>query len=551
MSAQGPNTSQQVFDVFVVGAGFAGIYALYKYRSLGMTVKGVESGTGVGGTWYWNRYPGARCDTESMQYSYSWDPQLSAEWEWTERFPGHAEIRSYLEHVVKRHDLDKHIDFETRIASMEFDDALELWTIQSEDGKVYRAKFCVMATGCMVGAVNSPEFRGAEPFRGQIYHTARWPKEKVEFAGKRIAVIGTGSSGIQTISEVAKSAAQVYVYQRTPNFSIPARNEPMRAEHQQYWKENYALLRDKARYSRSGTLFDFGTIGVMDVDETTREAILQDRWKKGTSNFMGSFNDMIFNDESNAVVADFVRSKIAETVKDPETAEKLTPQGYPIFAKRICLDTDYFETFNRDNVTLVDVRNDPIVELTPRGVRTEQTEHEVDIIVFATGYDAITGPLMNIDIRGTGPKTIKEKWATGPYAYLGIMSAGFPNMFTITGPGSPSTLGNMVVSIEQHIEWVADLLVYMRENQLTKVEADAKSEADWAEHVTDVAETTVYPKASSWYMGANIPGKRRVFLPYIGGIGHYRRLCDEVARKGYEGFTFGSPNSTESTKQAS
>jgi cyclohexanone monooxygenase len=551
MNAQGPKTGQQVFDVFVVGAGFAGIYALYKYRSLGMTVKGAESGTDVGGTWYWNRYPGARCDTESMQYSYSWDPQLSAEWEWSERFPGHAEIRSYLEHVADRHDLKKHIDFETRIASMEFDDALEIWTIQSEDGKIYRARCCVMATGCMVGAVNSPEFRGAELFGGQIYHTARWPKENVEFSGKRVAVIGTGSSGIQTISEVAKSADKVYVYQRTPNFSIPARNEPMRPEHQQYWKENYALLRDKARNSRSGTLFDFGTIGVMDVDETTRDAILQERWKMGTSNFMGSFNDMIFNDESNAVVADFVRSKIAETVKDPKTAEQLTPQGYPIFAKRICLDTEYFETFNRDNVALIDVKSDPIVEITPVGIRTEQTEHEVDIIVFATGYDAITGPLMNIDIRGTTPKTIKEKWATGPYAYLGIMSSGFPNMFTITGPGSPSTLGNMVVSIEQHIEWVADLLVYMRDRQLTKVDADAKFEAEWAEHVTDVAETTVYPKASSWYMGANIPGKRRVFLPYIGGIGHYRKLCDEVARKGYEGFTFGSRDSSESTKQAS
>jgi cyclohexanone monooxygenase len=523
-------------DALVVGAGIAGLYSLYKLRSLGLKARAAEMGDGVGGTWFWNRYPGARCDTESVQYSYSFDDKLQEEWCWSERFAAQPEILKYLDHVADRHDLRRDIDFSTEIASAHYDEAANTWTARSKDGKVYRVRFMIMASGCLTAAPSMPDIKGLRDFKGEVYYTARWPTTEVTFGGKKVAVMGTGSSGIQVIPEIAKRAEHLRVFQRTPNYSLPARNTPMPQEHAEYWRKNYKELREKARHL--GTLFDFGTQGAMEVDDETRERIYQERWERGGANFMVSFNDLIRNDKSNETAADFVRRQIKQMVKDPEVAEKLTPYHYPIFSKRICIDTDYFDTYNRDNVDLTDLQSEPIRRVTANAIETEKGSYEVDMIVFATGFDAMTGPLTRVDIRGRDGMSLKQKWQDGPYTYLGIMSAGFPNLFMITGPGSPAVLGNMAVNIEQHVEWIADCLIHMREKGVERIDADVGAELEWVKHVADTANATVYPRAASWYMGANIPGKPRVFLPYIGGVGKYREIATEVANDGYRGFRF-------------
>ena len=525
----------RVFDVLIIGAGFAGLYALHKLRGEGFDVRLVEAGSGVGGTWYWNRYPGARCDTESMQYSYSFDDDLEQEWVWTERFPAQPEILRYLNHVADRFDLRRDIDLDTRITSVDLGED-GIWNLVSENGKRYRTRFCITAVGCLASAPLTMEFEGQSNFSGEIYYTANWPHRPVDLKGKRVAVIGTGSSGIQFIPEAARGCSELYVFQRTPNYSVPARNTSMPEGHARSWKEHYPELREKARFSRSGTLYDFGTQSALEVDPETREKIYQERWETGTANFTVSFNDLVVNEAANETAADFVRRQIRKTVKDPVVAEALTPRDYPIFTKRICLDSGYFETFNRDNVKLVNLRDEPISHISPTGIETTGGSYDVDVIVFATGFDALTGPLLRLNIRGEGGVSLADKWAEGPRAYLGLMIAGFPNLLTITGPGSPSVLGNMVVAVEQHVEWIAALLSFMRERGLTQVRADLEHENTWVEHIAQVAEGTLYPRAASWYMGANVPGKPRLFIPYIGGYGRYREICAEVASDGYRGF---------------
>ena len=531
-----PDTT--TLDVAIVGAGFAGLYALHKLRKLGYRVHVFEAGGDIGGTWYWNRYPGARCDIESMQYSYSWDDQLQQDWEWTERFATQPEILRYIHHVADRFDLRRDITLNTRITSAVFDEGEGRWTLTTETGHRIVARFTIMATG-VLSAPQVPDLAGLDDFKGAVYHTANWPKDGVDLAGLRVGVFGTGSSAIQAIPEIAKQAAHLHVFQRTPNFSIPARNQPLTPEIIAHWKSNYPDLRRYARENTgSGTIYDFATKSAKDVDEATRNAEFETRWAKGGANFMHAYNDMVIDEESNRFAADFVRRKIRETVKDPAVAEALCPTDYPIFTKRICIDSDYYATFNRPNVTLVNLRKTPFDRVTATGLRTSAADIALDALVLATGFDAMTGALTRIDIRGIGGQSLKDKWSEGPRAYLGVMSAGFPNLFMVTGPGSPSVLSNVIVSIEQHVDWITDCLQHLRRTGAQRIEPTVDAEDNWVRHVNDVASATLLPKAASWYMGANIPGKARVFMPYI-GLAAFRRKCNAVAANEYEGFSIG------------
>jgi cyclohexanone monooxygenase len=510
---------------------------LHRVRELGFRARVFEAGAGVGGTWYWNRYPGARCDVESLEYAYSFSEDLRKEWQWTERYAAQPEILRYLNHVADRFDLRRDIEFDTRVVSATFDEIEGRWTIETERGQVVLAQFCVMATGCL-SAAKDPDYKGLERFRGQWYHTGRWPHEGVDFTGRRVAVIGTGSSGIQSIPMIAREAAQLYVFQRTPNFSLPAQNGPIPPEVIEDWKENGPKYRAVAKTTPFGFLVQAGgpKPSALEVSAEEREQVYEAGWKLGGFGPLAAFNDLVLNRQSNETAAEFVRGKIREMVRDPGVAEKLAPRDHPIGTKRPCIDTGYFETFNRENVTLIDVRETPIEEITAAGPRTRDRQFTVDSIVFATGFDAMTGALQAIDIRGREGNGLKEKWAAGPRTYLGLMTAGFPNLFTITGPGSPSVLSNMAIAIEQHVDWIAGAMAYLREHNIATMEASAEAENAWVAHVNEVANQTLYPLANSWYMGANIPGKPRVFMPYIGGLPAYCEKCNEVVANAYEGF---------------
>lgn len=534
-AASGTETN---FDAVVVGAGFAGLYMLHRLRELGLTARVYEAGEGVGGTWFWNRYPGARCDVESLEYSYSFSEELQQEWEWTERYPTQPEILRYLNHVADRFELRRDIQFETRVTSAVFDETSNRWEIELDAGEPVSATYCIMAVGCL-SAAQIPDFEGVDSFTGDTYHTGRWPHEGVDFTGQRVGVIGTGSSAIQAIPVIAKQASELTVFQRTANYSMPAHNGPLLPEQQATMKANYEEHRQKARESAFGVPFPVTELSgesALDVAPEQQKAEFETRWQYGGAGMIAAFADVLTNKEANDVAAEFVRSKIRDIVEDPEVAELLAPKDHPIGTKRPCVDTGYYETYNRDNVRLVDLRSAPIEAITPNGLRTEAAEYEFDSLVFATGFDAMTGALFNIDIRGTGDTKLKEKWADGPRTYLGLATAGFPNLFIITGPGSPSVLSNMVVSIEQHVDWIHDCIEYLRINGIDRIEPTVEAEDGWVDHVNEVANYTLYPTAASWYMGANIPGKPRIFMPYIGGVGNYRQHCSDVAAKDYEGF---------------
>jgi cyclohexanone monooxygenase len=527
-----------MLDAIVVGAGFAGMYMLHRLRGLGLTARVYEAGKGVGGTWYWNRYPGARCDVESMDYSYSFSEELQQEWRWTERYAAQPEILRYANHVADRFDLRRDIQFETRVRSAVFDEASSRWTIETDRGDRVSARFCIMATGCL-SEPQVPDFKGIETFEGKWYHTGQWPHEGVDFTGLRVGVIGTGSSAIQSIPIIAQQAAHLFVFQRTPNYSMPAQNAPLDPEYERSVKAHYADFRREARESRVGFVVERSGDSALAVPAEEREREYEKRWRRGGLGFSAAYTDLLVSKEANDSAAEFFRAKIRSIVRDPAVADLLCPRDYPLGTKRLCVDTGYYATFNRDNVTLVDVRTAPIEAITPTGVRTSKAEYAVDALVFATGFDAMTGALLDIDIRGRGGRPLREEWAAGPRTYLGLAIAGFPNLFTITGPGSPSVLSNMIVSIEQHVDWIADCLTYLGRHGHASIEATPEAQEAWVRHVDEVGHMTLYPLAKSWYMGANIPGKPRVFMPYIGGVGAYRQKCNEVAAKGYEGFALG------------
>ena len=522
-------------DVLIIGAGFAGMYMLHKLRANGMSVLVLEEANGVGGTWYWNRYPGARCDVESMEYSYSFSEDLQQEWEWSYRFSTQPEILEYANHVANRFDLKKDIRLDSRVQSMAYCDD-DKWSVKTVSGASYKSKYCVMATGTL-SSVNEPKFTGINSFNGDSYVTGRWPQEPVDFTGKKVGIIGTGSSAVQAIPVIASEAEHLTVFQRTANYSIPARNRPLNTEEVSKIKLNYSSIRDKARNNRAGIAsMEFGQESALDVEEYERRSEYEHRWEEGGTNFLSAYNDIGLDFDANKTASDFVKSKIHEVVKDAEMAKLLSPDN-AIGCKRLCADTNYYETYNRGNVSLVDVNITPIERIVDKGVKTSEEVYEFDIIIFAIGFDAMTGALLAIDIKGRNGVNLKQKWSEGPRTFLGLCTEGFPNMFMITGPGSPSVLSNMMTSIEQHVDWVSDCMSYMTNNHWGVIEANLDSENQWMDHVEDVAAGTLRYSCNSWYVGANIPGKNRVFLPYAGGLPQYTETCNQVANNGYEGFS--------------
>ncbi len=525
-------------DAAIVGGGLAGLYAIHRLRGMGLRVRAYEAGSGIGGTWFWNRYPGARCDVESLEYSYSFSNELQQDWKWPERYGTQPEILKYINHVADRFDLRRDIQLNTRITRALFDSKANEWSLTTDAGEEIRARYCVMAAGNL-STPRVPDFKGLKNFKGKWYHSGLWPHEGVDFTGLRVGQIGTGSSGIQMIPIIARQAKHLHVFQRTANFSLPARNGPMDAERERRHKAEYPARRAAA----AETPFAIGghpkpTKSARDIPEDERNRDYEAKWQEGGSiSYLYAYTDLLVNEASNDTASEFVRSKIRATVKDPRTAELLCPNDHPIGTKRLCLDTDYYETYNRPNVTLVDVRRDPIEEISEIGLRTGKQRFELDAIVFATGFDAMTGALKEIDVRTSEGAVLRDHWLGGPLTYLGIMVAGFPNMFIVTGPGSPGVKTQMIASIEQHVDWIAGAIDHLGKHQLDRIEPTGQAETAWVAHVNAVADSTLYPRANSWYMGANIPGKPRVFMPYVGGFDRYRKHCDAVAAKGYEGFT--------------
>jgi cation diffusion facilitator CzcD-associated flavoprotein CzcO len=527
--------SSRSLDVAIVGAGFGGLYALHRLRELGLDARVYEAGSGIGGTWFWNRYPGARCDVESMAYSYAFSPELEQEWDWTERYATQPEILRYANHVADRFDLGRDIQLYTRIESVILDESTDRWRLRTAAGEEVSAQFCIMATGCL-SSQNIPDFPDLDRFEGQSFHTGDWPEEGVALEDLRVGIIGTGSTAIQAIPPIAKEASELFVFQRTPNYSMPARNAPMSEEYCARIKSDYAAFRKPFLSGLFGLDFNPNDRLAAEASPEERKVEFEARWADGGLGLVGAFADLFVNEEANGSAGEFVRGKIRETVDDPEVAALLSPDTM-LGCKRPCADTGYYETYNRSNVHLVDISQAPIERMTARGLITNGEEYELDVIIFATGFDAMTGALLRSDIRGRGGRRLEDRWAEGPKTYLGLAIDGFPNLFTITGPGSPSVLANMIPAIEQHVDWIADCLVFMHDRNYVQIEARPAAVEDWVAHVNEIAGRTLYPTCDSWYLGANIPGKPRVFMPYL-GFPPYKKKCDEVAENDYEGFWF-------------
>jgi cyclohexanone monooxygenase len=534
-------STRQHLDVLVVGAGFGGLYALHRLRAAGLRVQVLEAGSDVGGTWYWNRYPGARCDVPSVEYSYSFSQDLQQEWDWAEVMAAQPEILRYANQVADRFELRRDILFDTRVASAIFDEADTHWRVTTDGGDVFEARFCVMATGCL-STPNTPPIEGADCFGGAVYHTGSWPHEEVDFSELRVGIIGTGSSGVQAIPVLAKNAKHLTVFQRTPNYTMPAGNRPLTDADRARAKASYDEIRKSERESIAGFIFGFGgnplPMPVEQILETTAEERRAAVAAEGFEAIRRYF-DIAIDPGANELACEMYRDQVRRLISDPETAEGLLPRNYPIGCKRPVIDTEYYDAFNRDNVRLVDLRKGGIERITASGVQTEQGYFEIDALIWATGFDAMTGTLLRIDVKGRDGVSLRQTWEAGPCAYLGLQVHGFPNLFMVTGPGSPSVLSNMIVSIEQHVDWIADCIEHLKRQRHSTIEATEQAEREWIAHVNDVASGTMLTAEScnSWYLGANIPGKPRIFMPYVGGVGEYRKKCDEVVARGYEGFT--------------
>ena len=534
-----PNPASRTdVDAVVVGAGFAGLYLLHRLREAGFTVRVFEAGGDVGGTWYWNRYPGARCDIESMQYSYQFSEELQQEWVWTERYASQPELLAYIEHVAERFDLRPNITFDTRVEAAAFDDDTHMWTIDTSGGEAVRARFFILGSG-VLSTTSTPTFEGRELFTGPTFHTGRWPHEEIEFTGQRVGVIGTGSSAIQSIPLIAEQADHLYVFQRTANYVVPAQNRPLEADEAAAIKADYKGFRARAKERPSAFLFPFNPGSTLEVSPEERHRQFEAQWEVGGLPFLGAFGDLLLDWEANRLVTEYWKEKVRTIIDDPDVAELLIPKGDIFGGKRLCAGTNYLETYNRDDVTLVDVSGTGIEGFTSSGLRAEGQEYELDAIVYATGFDALTGSVVAMDIAGPDGTTIKERWSTGPETYLGLTVNGFPNFFNTQGPGSPCVFVTMVTGIEHQTDWIVECLQWMRDHGYTRIEPDLESETQWGEVVAAAAEPSLRSKCDSWYTGANIEGKHRVFMPYIGGFPAYYEQCREVAEDGYRGFSFG------------
>lgn len=521
-------------DAVVVGAGFAGLYAIYRLREAGLNVRGFEAGDDVGGTWFWNRYPGARCDVESLDYSYSFSSEVEQHWNWTEKFAAQPEILRYIEYVAARFDLKKHFSFGSRVETISYDADGDRWKVVTDRKDAVSARFCILATGALSVPV-VPELPGLSEFGGRVLHTALWPGD-VDFTGQRVAIVGTGSSGIQSAPVIARSAAHLHVLQRTANFSVPAFNSPLSAETLAEAKRSYRQRREASFRNRSGRLESGPAPGALEVGEKQRQAAYEAAWAEGGTRFLATFSDLLTNEQANQTAADFVRSKISATVREPDVAAALSPSDHAIGAKRICTDSGYYSMFNRDNVTLVNLKETPIVGMAADSIVTSRGAIVIDTLVLATGFDAITGSFLRIDIRGAGGRSLREAWADGPRTYLGIGVHGFPNLFLVNGPGSPSVLANMVLTSEQQINWIADCITHVRETGHRRIEATAEAQAYWSSNVRQEASRTLMSTSNSWYTGSNIQGKPKSFMPYCGGFAKYIGICLTVSNKNYEGF---------------
>lgn len=521
-------------DLVIVGAGIGGVYALIRARKQGLNAVVLERGGDIGGTWYWNRYPGARCDVESFDYSYSFDEDLQQEWTWTEKYSAQPEILAYIQHVADRYELRDDVRLNQNVTSAHWDEEQLEWTVSTESGDNYVAPMVIMATG-VLSTPKIPDIPGTEQFQGEMYSSAHWPEAGVDFTGKRVAVIGTGSTGIQIIPEAAKTADHVYALQRTPSYSLPAHNRPLTEEDQRRVKDNYQEFRKNARRSPLGVVTDTWDRSALEVSDEEREAEYRRIYDYGSPmRFASTFADLISDEEANRTAREFVSARIAERVKDPEIAARVTPSGYALATRRLCIDTGYYEAYNRENVTLVDLLEEPLVEITETGIRTAKREIELDMIVFATGFDAVTGTLRRLDIRGT-EGTLRQKWDHSPDSWLGVMVHGFPNLFTVTGPGSPSVSSNMFLSVEQHVEFITDLIEDSRRDGLARIEPTAEAEEAWVAHSKAVSDSTLFKDAVSWYTGSNVAGKARAVLQYLGGVGPYEERLREERKAGYPG----------------
>ncbi|WP_244931328.1 NAD(P)/FAD-dependent oxidoreductase [Nocardioides sp. W7] len=525
-------------DVLVVGAGFAGMYAMIQVRRSGRTVLGLEAADGVGGVWFWNRYPGARCDVESLDYSYSFDEELQQEWVWSERYATQPEIRRYAEHVADRFDLYRDLRLGVRVTSAAFDETTALWTVRTDTGDVHRAHYVLFATGSL-STPNVPPIPGLDSFAGRILLTAEWP-EGVDLTGQRVGVVGTGASGIQAIPIIAGVAERLTVFQRSPNFSVPVLNRDLPPERLEEEKRNYGHRRAVSRASGGGSMHQAYPKAFEDIDDEERRAAFEAGWATGGVLFGKVFDNQMTDPVVNAAARDFAVEKIRSVVRDPQVAEDLIPADHPIGTKRICTDSGYYETFNRDNVELVNLRREPITEITGWGIKTTTGSYELDVLVLATGFDALTGALTRVDLRGPRGDVLAEAWADGPETLLGLLVPGFPNLFTLHGPGSPSVFANMVMGAEHQVDWVLELIEHAEAGGHTRVEARPDAATAWTEHVDQVAHGTLFPQADSWYSGANIEGKAQSFMPYLGGFKGYTDRCAEVRDAGYAGIVLSS-----------
>jgi cation diffusion facilitator CzcD-associated flavoprotein CzcO len=531
------NVNQKPLDVVIVGAGFGGMYAVYKFREMGLNIRGFEAGGDVGGVWYWNRYPGARVDLPSIDYSFGFSREIEQEWTWSENFAAQPELLAYVNFVADRLDLRKHFQFNTRIVSAVWDEARKLWTVTTDHGEKVDAIYCVMATGPL-SIPKDPEISGIERFKGRLLRAAKWPHEPVSFAGQRVGVIGTGSTGIQIIQEIGPKASALFVFQRTPSFTMPMRNEKLEPDYVAEVKRNYAGIREAARNSAVGGTRPQSTRAFFSVTPRQRQSLLEDAWKQGGLAMLGTFSDLLVNPEANEYVAEFVRGKISELVKDPALAEKLKPRGYPIFARRPCIDETYYETYNLPTVHLVDCLTDPIVEITDKGVRTQSGEIELDMLILATGYDGLTGALLAFDVVGRQGRTVNGKWSEGARSYLGLMMEGFPNLFMTTGPNGPAALANIIRINEHDVDWIADLMTHMAENGLTAAEPTKAAEDAWMQIVSTLAQRTLVSKAKTWYVGANVKDKPQGLTLFTGGFLKYREHCAAVVQDGHRALSF-------------